>query len=98
MIALARERVPEARAFALLDCGDDAGAAQGAIRAGVEGILFTGRVDVAARLADIAGTQGVRLVTERPRPALDLAEAFFAAPEELRRRVAAILASPPAFC
>ena len=43
---------------ALLDCGDDAGAAQGALRAGVEAIVFSGRADVAERLADIARCLG----------------------------------------
>jgi hypothetical protein len=86
------------RSTALLDCGGDAGAAQGAIRAGIEGIVFTGRPEAARRLADIARQRGTRLLTARPAAALDLAAHFFAAPEELRRRAAAILASPPAFC
>ena len=79
----------------ILDCGDDAGAAQGAIRAGIEGILFTGRADVAERLADIASKSGIRLVTVRPDPALNLAAEFFASPETLRRRCAFFLASIP---
>jgi hypothetical protein len=98
MIAAAREAVPQAQCTSLLDCGDDAGAAQGAIRSSVAGIVFTGRADVAARLADIAGQRSVRLVTKRPEAALDLADAFFASPEALRRRCAVILASGPAFC
>jgi hypothetical protein len=98
MIAAAREVVPQAQCVSLLDCGDDAGAAQGAIRAGVEAIVFTGREDVALRLADIARQRDAGLVTKRPEPALDLAGIFFAAPEALRRRCADILASRPAFC
>jgi hypothetical protein len=98
LIAEARATAPAARCTALLDCGDDAGAVQGAIRAGIEAIVFTGRADVAARLADIAGQRGVRLVTTRPIPALDLAADFFAAADTLRRRVADILASFPTFC
>lgn len=90
MIAAAREAAPQGRCASLLDCGEDAGAAQGAIRAGVEAIIFTGRADVAARLADIAGQRGCRLVTVRPDAALDLADVFFAAPEALRRRCAAV--------
>jgi hypothetical protein len=90
--------VPAARSAALLDCGDDAGVAQAAIRAGSEAIVFTGRVDVAARLAEIAGQAGVRLLTIRPKPALDLGAGFFAAPETLRRRCADILASDAGFC
>jgi hypothetical protein len=98
LIAAARDAVPAAQSTALLDCGDDAGAAQAAIRAGVEGIVFTGRADVAERLADIAGHRGIRLRTERPAAALDLGTDFFAAPEILYRCCAEILATPPTFC
>jgi hypothetical protein len=98
LIEAAREAAPAARATWLLDCGDDAGAAQGAIRAGIEGIVFTGRVDVAARLADIAGQRGAMLLTARPEPALDLGALFFAGEDALRRRCADILASLPRSC
>ena len=98
LVAAARAAVPAAQCAALIDCGDDAGAAQAAIRTGIEGIVFTGRADVAERLADIAGRRGVRLLTERPAPALDLGMEFFASPETLRRRCVDILASTPAFC
>src|SRR5260370_41956529 len=54
LLAAARAAVPAARATALLDCGEDAGAAMAAIRAGIAGIVFTGPADVAARLARIA--------------------------------------------
>ena len=93
LVKAAREAVPDAKATALLDCGEDAGAAQGAIRAGVEGVIFTGRADVAARLADIAGQRGAVLVTSRPEPALDLGMLFFADEDTLRRRCADVLAS-----
>lgn len=93
LVAAARGAVPAANATALLDCGDDAGAAQGAIRAGIEGIVFIGRADVAARLADIAGQRGAMLVTTRPEPALDLCALFFADNDALRRRCADALAS-----
>jgi hypothetical protein len=92
LLAAAREAVPAAQATALLDCGDDAGAAQATIRAGIEGIVFTGRADVAVRLADIASQRGALLVTTRPDPALDLGALFFADSETLRRRCAEILA------
>jgi acyl-CoA reductase-like NAD-dependent aldehyde dehydrogenase len=95
LVAAARAAVPAAECSMILHCGDDAGAAQAAIRAGIEGILFTGRVDVAERLADIASKDGIRLVTVRPDPALDLAAEFFASPETLRRRCAFLLASLP---
>ncbi|MFI4949063.1 MAG: hypothetical protein ACHQC9_09715 [Alphaproteobacteria bacterium] len=93
LVAAARAAVPSARNAMLLDCGDDAGAAQAAIRAGIEGVVFTGRPDVAERLADIAAQARVTLVTARPVPALDLGAQFFAAPEFLRRRVTDVLAS-----
>jgi sugar/nucleoside kinase (ribokinase family) len=98
MIAAARAAVPAAQCASLLDCGDDAGAAQAAIRAGVEGVVFTGGADVADRLADIAAQREVRFVTNRPEPALDLVDTFFAAPETLRRRCADVLASRQGFC
>jgi len=91
MVAAARETVPAARCTSILDCGGDAGAAQAAIRARVEAIVFTGRADVAERLADIARQSGVGFAPERPAAALDLSSAFFAAPESLRARCAAVL-------
>jgi hypothetical protein len=98
LIAAARDAVPAAQSTTLIDCGDDAGAAQAAIRAGIEGVIFTGRADVAERLADIARQRGVRLLTKRPAAALDLGTEFFTAPEILYRCCAEILVTPPAFC
>jgi|SRR5579872_3863436 len=91
LVDAARGAVPGAGFTALLDCGDDAGAAQGAIRARVEGIVFTGRADVAARLTAIAAASGSHLLTERPEAALDLGRWFFADGETLRRRCAEML-------
>ena len=91
LVAAAREAVPDARCSTLLDCGDNVGAALAAIRAEVEGVIFTGRPDVARRLADIARQHGVRFETKRPAPALDLAEDFFASREDLERRCAECL-------
>jgi delta 1-pyrroline-5-carboxylate dehydrogenase len=91
MIADARAGVPEAQSLAFLDCGDNVGAALAAIRAGVEGVVFTGRVDVACRLADIARQHGVRLDRKRPAAALDLETEFFASQESLERRCAEFL-------
>jgi len=88
VVSAARAAVPEASFSALLDCGDEVGAALGAIRSGIEGVVFTGRADVASRLADIAAQHGVRFLTTRPAPALDLGDDFFAAPEILERRCA----------
>jgi acyl-CoA reductase-like NAD-dependent aldehyde dehydrogenase len=94
----ARATAPEASAEFILDCGDDAGAAQGAIRAGIRAIVFTGRVDVAERLAAIAAAAGGRVLTQRPGEALDLSRWFFADVETLRRHCAAFLASSRPVC
>ena len=98
LVAAIREAVPEARLRPILDCGDDAGAAMAAIRAGVEAIVFTGGAEVAARLRSIADAQGCRLGADRPPAVLDLGDRFFADPETLRRRCAEALASPRAIC
>ena len=89
----ARVAVPVARFSAILDCGDDAGAAQGAIRAGIDVVIFTGRAEIAERLAAIAAAGRSRLLTERPAAALDLAQWFLADRETLRRHCAGYLAS-----
>ena len=94
VVRAAREAVPKAKCSAILDCGDDAGAAMAAIRAGVNTIVFTGRPDVAQRLANIAGQQGATLLTTRPLPALDLGEAFFGSADELRCRCIDLFAEP----
>ena len=89
----ARKAVPAARFTAVLDCGDDAGAAQGAIRGGIDAAIYLGRDDVAERLAEIAQQAGVSLLTTRPQPLLDLGELFFASSDTLRERCTAALAS-----
>jgi delta 1-pyrroline-5-carboxylate dehydrogenase len=91
LVAAAREAVPDIRCSAILDCGDNVGAALAAIRAEVEGVIFTGRPDVARRLADIARQHGVRFEMNRSAEALDLAEDFFASQEDLVRRCAQFL-------
>jgi hypothetical protein len=91
VIMAAREAVPDVRFTAFLDCGDSAGAALAAIRAEAEGVIFTGRADVASRLADIARHHGVRLETERPAVKLDLENEFFASRETIEQRCAACL-------
>jgi hypothetical protein len=98
LVEAARAAVPAAQCAAILDCGDDAGAAQAALRAEVETVIFTGRADVAARLTAIAEARGSRLLTAGPQPALDLAVCFFADAETLRRRCADLLARWPAIC
>jgi hypothetical protein len=98
LIDAARAAVPAADAVFMLDCDDDAGAAQGAIRAGIETVIFTGRADVAERLVAIAEASGRRLLTTRPDASLDLGRWFFADPETLRHHCAACLAPPEAIC
>jgi hypothetical protein len=98
VVAAARNAVPAARFSEILDCGDHAGAAQAALRAGIATVIFTGRADVAERLAAIAEQQDSRLLTARPRHVLDLAVDFFANAETLRRRCADVLASLPPIC
>jgi hypothetical protein len=94
VIDAAREAVPAARSVAILDCGGDAGAAQGAIRAGVETIVFTGRADAAERLRAIAAAAGSRLLTQRPNAILDLVRWFFADSGTLHRRCAGVFSAP----
>ncbi|MBV9861239.1 MAG: hypothetical protein JO267_03730 [Alphaproteobacteria bacterium] len=98
LVEAARAAVPEAAFETRLDCGEDAGAALAAIRSGIETVVFVGRPDVAARLADIAERHGVRLSTERPVAALDLEGEFLADPARLRRRCAELLASFRPLC
>jgi hypothetical protein len=98
LIKAARDAVPAVPAIGALDCGDDAGAAQAAIRAGIDIVIFTGRADVANRLADIAGQHGVELKAQRPCAVLDLTSEFFAGPEALRRYCADSLARTVRFC
>ncbi|HEV2189771.1 MAG TPA: hypothetical protein VGR70_21360 [Stellaceae bacterium] len=93
LIDAVRSAVPTAKFTAILDCGDDAGAAQAALRAGVEAAIFTGRADVAERLTAIAQQARVSLLTTRPQPLLDLGELFFASSDTLRERCADALAS-----
>jgi hypothetical protein len=91
VIAAARETVSGARCSALLDCGDDVGAALAAIRSEIEGVVFIGRADVARRLADIASQHGLRFLTARPAPALDLGDDFFASREVIEQRCTDLL-------
>jgi hypothetical protein len=95
VVTAAREAVPEAQFASLLDCGDNVGAALAAIRAEVEGVIFTGRADVARRLADIAGQHGVRFEAKHPAGALDLGDDFFASQQNLERRCATFLRGSP---
>ncbi|KAA0591667.1 hypothetical protein HUE56_19390 [Azospirillum oryzae] len=72
LIARVRRAHPGLEVSGLLDCGDRAGEAQGALAAGVQALLFTGRTEAAGRLAAIATARGAALLTACP-PLLDLA-------------------------
>jgi acyl-CoA reductase-like NAD-dependent aldehyde dehydrogenase len=98
LVAMAGAAVPAARFSAVLESGDEPGAALAANRARIAAVVFTGRADLARRLADIAGRHGVRLATDRPAAALDLAAEFFASGAAIERRCAEFLASPPPIC
>ncbi|WP_454018635.1 hypothetical protein [Azospirillum sp. Marseille-Q6669] len=74
VVARATARHPSAAMTAVLDCADRPGDALGALSAGIGAILFTGRLDVAERLGDIAAQRGARLLTALPE-ALDLRSA-----------------------
>jgi hypothetical protein len=65
LIEAAREAVPNARFSSILDCGDDPGAAMAAIRAGTQAVIFTGRADVAERLAAIGEAANCRVLRSR---------------------------------
>jgi hypothetical protein len=93
LASAAREAVPAARFTEILDCSDDAGAVQAALRIQIAAVIFTGRADVAERLAGIAQQAGASLLTARPPPLLDLGELFFASSDALRERCADALAS-----
>ncbi|CAO3374048.1 class II fructose-bisphosphate aldolase [Azospirillum argentinense] len=67
----AAARHPSVAIAAVLDGADRPGDALAALASGIEAVLFTGRADVAERLADIAGQRGARLLTALP-VALDL--------------------------
>jgi hypothetical protein len=86
LVAAARAAVPDAECSAILDCGEQAGAALAAIRANIENVAFTGRDDVGRRLADIARRQGVGLISERPEAGIDLINDFFAADVTIEQR------------
>ncbi|WP_051341191.1 hypothetical protein [Azospirillum halopraeferens] len=62
---------PDVPVAAVLDCGDRAGEAQGALAAGVRHLLFRGSPAAADRLADIAAASGAVVLRALPEP-LDL--------------------------
>ncbi len=69
----ARADAPDARAEAAIDCGDDAGLALAALRAGWTALFFSGEEDARRRIAAIAAAQGARLLADaRAEETLDL--------------------------
>lgn len=71
----ARAATPDAQVQAVIDCGDDAGLALAALRAGWGALRFTGAEDVRRRLAAIAAAKGARLLAEESgEEALDLCD------------------------
>lgn len=72
LIGRVRRAHPGLGVTGLLDCGDRAGEAQGALAAGVPALLFTGGTAAADRLAAIAAAHGAVLLTTCP-SLLDLA-------------------------
>lgn len=56
----------------VIDCGDDPSVVMAALRAGSRDLLFTGRADVARKLASMASQQGGRLRAALPSPPLAL--------------------------
>ena len=73
LVGLACRRWPAVDVTAMLDCGDRAELVQGALRAGLSDVVYSGPAGIAARLADIAGRQGAHLHRRRP-PALEIAD------------------------
>lgn len=63
LVREAQAECPDVPVTAILDCADAPGFVLGAFRAGLKAVRFTGREDVAAKLADIAGAHGAILIT-----------------------------------
>ena len=75
IIESAREAVAGAKARWVLDCGDDAGLALAAFRAGITEIAVALSEDVRSRVADIGRQLGARLDDhDSEAPVLDLAD------------------------
>lgn len=71
VVAAARRQTPEATVAAYLDCGARPGDALAAFRAGAPGVIFTGRAEIADKLAALAEAHGLPFLKARP-AALDL--------------------------
>jgi len=62
IVAEARDTFPEADISAVLDCGQESGAALGAVRHGIEAISLAVEPEVHRRIADIASQSGTEIV------------------------------------
>jgi hypothetical protein len=71
LVAQAAAEVPQAACQAVIDCAERPGDVLLALRLGLERVRFTGKRDVARKLAAIAEQQGATLITGRLE-ALDL--------------------------
>lgn len=72
IVAAARAAEPGAESLAVLDCGDAAGLALAAVRAGLEAVSLEAADEVRARITEIAESAGTKLLPS-PRADLDLA-------------------------
>jgi hypothetical protein len=66
MIEAGLAEAPGADVRATIDCGDAAGRAQAALRAGWRCLVFTGHADARLRLQGIAEQYGACVLAERP--------------------------------
>lgn len=73
IVGQARAAFPQAKATAVVDCGDAPGLALAALRQGAEAVRLDAAPAVLAKVAEIAGRRGGRLDREDT-PALDLLE------------------------
>ena len=64
VIAQAAREFPHARFEAILDCGDGAGYAMAALRAGIKTLRFTGSPEIASKLDDMARACGARVIRD----------------------------------
>ncbi len=72
VVAMARQACPQVPVNAILDCGEGAGDALAALRAGVDRIALDAPPAVRRRVASMARQQGSRLVRMPDPPVLDL--------------------------
>ena len=59
MVAKARAEHPKTTGLSVFDVGEDAGLALSELRSGADLVVFSGRPEVAVKLAEIAGKMGV---------------------------------------